>query len=240
MPPERVRAIKNGYDCKWIAEKMNEMPKQGITANEFFGTNRKVVVTVGRLVDVKGQWHLIRAFASVIKKEEQATLLIVGDGELKQYLEEMIKKCNLDKKVILVGYSVNPFWYLAKADLFVLPSLCEGYPNALAEAICCGVPCIAADVHSGPREILAPNLNNVGERVNDISEEEYGVLVPVCSGRKYTGNEALELAEQKMAEAIIMLLNDDEKREYYKQKSFNRSRDLNIKGVIEQWIDAIS
>ena len=240
IPSERVKTIENGFDCEWIAEKMNEVPKRGISIDELTDIKQKIVVTVGRLVDVKGQWHLIRAFVNVIKKIEHVTLLIIGDGDLKQYLEAMIIKCNLNKRVTLVGYSDNPFWYLSKADLFVLPSLCEGYPNALAEAICCGVPCIAADVHSGPREILAPVLDNVGERVNDISEEEYGILVPACSGRKYKGNEALEPAEQKMAEAIIMLLSDDKKREYYSQKSLQRSRDLNIKRVIEQWIDVIS
>jgi len=240
MPKKKVIAIKNGYDCEWIAEQMKEMPKQGIKFNAFPDMNWKVVITVGRLVDVKGQWHLIRAFANVIKAEEQAVLFIVGDGDLKHYLEAVIKECNLNKRVILIGYSDNPYWYLARADLFVLPSLYEGYPNALAEAVCCGVPCIAADVHSGPREILAPGLNAVGERVSDISEEEYGVLVPGCSGRRYTGNEALEPAEQKMAEAISMLLSDDSKREHYRQRCFSRSRDLNIKEIIDQWIDAIS
>ncbi len=234
----RVDTIVNGYDHEWVRKKMKIIPETG--GNRFFDRKTdKILVTVGRLVDQKGQWHLIRAFSEVVKQEPEAKLVIVGDGVLKKYLTELIQMYGLEEQIILTGYSDNPFWYTALADVFVLPSLLEGYPNALVEAVCCGRPCIAADVHSGVREILAPGLDVVGERTDQILEEEYGILIPVCSGKKYQRKEALEPAEKEMADAIVMLLRDDEKRMHYMQKSVERSRDLDLKVIIDKWIDVI-
>lgn len=235
----KVQAIVNGYDCRWIRERMESDPGDRRIGGDFATKNRKMVVSAGRLVEQKGQWHLIRAFSDVVRNVPQAVLLVLGSGPMKGYLTELIHSYGLEKNVILAGYSENPFYYYAMADIFVLPSLYEGYPNALAEAVCCGIPCIAADVHSGAREILAPGLDVVGERVSDISEEEYGVLVPVCSGRRYRSCEPLETEEQKLAEAVVMLLNDSGKRQHYKQKSMERSRALDINAIVAQWTDVI-
>lgn len=233
----KICAIVNGYDYEWIRGKMINCPQKGEIDKKLINSGKRLVVTVGRIVEQKGQWHLIRAFSDVVRREPNAVLLIVGDGLLRGYLERLIRLYRLEGKVILVGRSDNPFWYYANADVFVFPSLWEGYPNALAEALCCGAPCIATDVHSGCREILAPDLEVMGERVSEITEKEYGILVPVCSGIMYRGCEMLEQEEQKMADAIIMLLRDKEKRNYYREKSVERSKKLDINTVVSQWID---
>ncbi len=238
IPGNRVDTIVNGYDNEWAQEKMKMFPETG-RKDILDGKKDKILVTVGRLAEQKGQWHLIRAFSEVVKQEPETKLVIVGGGVLKRYLTELIRMYRLEEKVILTGYSDNPLWYSALADVFVLPSLSEGYPNALVEAVCCGKPCIAADVHSGVREILAPDLDAAGERTDHISEEEYGILIPVCSGKKYQNKETLEPAEKKMADAIVMLLRDDEKRKHYMHKSVERSKDLDIKKIIDKWMDVI-
>ena len=68
---------------------------------------------------------------------------------------------------------------------------------------------------------------------------EYGILIPVCSGQKYRRKEALEPAEKKMADAIVMLLGDDEKRMHYMQKSVERSKDLDLKIIVDKWMDVM-
>lgn len=239
MPRHKVRAIVNGYDCEKIKAMMAQRPVNNAAGEAFMKEGRKIVVAVGRIVRQKGQWHLIRAFSEVVKEEPQAVLLIIGDGSLKGYLEELIRIYGLQQHVILTGRSDNPFWYLAAADVFVLPSLWEGYPNVLAEAVCCAAPCIAADVHSGPREILAPGLDAEGPRVKKISEQEYGILIPVCSGVKYGNHEPLEPEEYMMAETILRLLKDDAKRQYYIQKSRERRNDLDICTAVGKWLDVI-
>lgn len=235
----KVKTIVNGVDCKDIRERMTRQPQNKICETLLMQKECKIVVNVGRMVEPKGQWHLIRAFSDVIKREPKAILLIIGDGELKGYFEELIEAYGLYRKVFLVGRTDNPFWFYANADCFVLSSLSEGYPNALAEAVCCGTPCISTDVHSGSREILAPRLKVMGERVEAVSEEEYGILVPVCSGKMYRNCEALEPEEKKLANAIGMLLEDREKRAYYREKSMERSKDLDLNPIVNKWVDAI-
>ncbi len=239
IPSYKVRTIVNGCDCKWIEKMMTLCPQDTMADCVKKIEHRKLIVTIGRLVDQKGQWHLIRAFSEVIKKQPQAVLLILGVGPLKNYLAELIAAYGLGDSVFFVGQSDNPYWYLAMADVFVLSSLYEGYPNALMEAICCDVPCIATDVHSGTREILAPALNVAGERVRDIVKAEYGILVPTCSGKKYSKKESIETGEQNMADAIVMLLEDDQERKHYRDKSKERSRDLDINQVVNKWIGVI-
>ncbi len=238
LPKSKIQTIVNGYDCLKIQRQMKVSPPDGKQYRDFMD-GKKVVVSVGRVDIQKGHWHLIRAFSEVVKVEPQAVLSIVGTGALEGYLLELIENLGLKRNVALVGHSDNPFWYNAHADVFVLPSMYEGYPNALAEAVCCGAPCIATDFHSGAREILAPKLDVMGERVKEISEEEYGILVPICSGRRYKGNEPLEQEELKLAEAITMLLKDTRKQKYYREKSIERSNDLEINAIVDKWIDVI-
>lgn len=235
LPDEKITSIVNGYDYKQILKQSEHAPEHVIDTS-----GRKLVVTVGRLNEQKGQWHLIRAFKEVIKKEPTALLLVLGTGALKEYYETIIHENNLQNHVILGGYCRNPFWYEVKADVFVLPSMYEGFPNALAEAICCGVPCIATDFHSGAREILAPEMDILGERIKKTSKTQFGILTPLCSGTFYKGKEDLECAEVNLAEAIIEVLQNECLRKDLKERSLRRKKDLDIKMIIEKWLKVIS
>jgi glycosyltransferase involved in cell wall biosynthesis len=235
FPDNQITTIVNGYNVSQITKQSKKKPESNKVSLE----NRKIVITVGRLDSQKGQWHLIRAFRKVVVKEPVAVLLILGKGNSRAYLKQIIENNNLGKNVYLVGYCNNPFYYSANADVFVLPSMYEGFPNALAEAVCCGAPCIATDFHSGAREILSPNMDLMDEGVSDVTEAEYGILTPLCSGTMYKGDEPLEEAEEKLAEAILMLLEDKEKNEYYRNQSRLRSKTLGIDSVVQQWIKVI-
>lgn len=235
---DKVDSIVNGCDREWVWKQMKLLPENKANAC-LLPEGEKTVVTVGRMTEEKGQWHLIRAFSEVVKQEPKSKLLMIGEGILEKYLAELVEAYHLKENVVFTGHTDNPFWYYATGDIFVLPSLYEGYPNVLVEAVCCGMPCIAADVHSGAREILGPGLDVAGKRVDDISEEEYGILIPVCSGKRYQYGEALEPEEKKMADAIVMLLRSREKRIHYRQKSMERSRDLDIGAIVNQWVNSI-
>lgn len=90
-------------------------------------------MTAGRLVDQKGQWHLIRAFSRVINKLPDAKLLILGQGGNKDYLERLIKDYKLEDSIKLLGYKSNPYIYMVRSDIFAFSSVYEGLGNILVE-----------------------------------------------------------------------------------------------------------
>ena len=92
-------------------------------------------------------------------------LLILGDGPLRNYLNELIIELNLENCISLMGYVDNPLKYFKAADLFVLSSNVEGMPNVLVEALMCGCTVVSTDCPTGPNELLKNN--------------KYGYLVPV-------------------------------------------------------------
>jgi glycosyltransferase involved in cell wall biosynthesis len=81
-------------------------------------------------------------------------LHIAGDGPLREALKQQIDRLGLQNHVILHGYVRNPYAMMQRADLFVMPSIYEGLPNALLEAMACGVPVLASDTEQGPGELL--------------------------------------------------------------------------------------
>ncbi|RLB84165.1 MAG: glycosyltransferase, partial [Deltaproteobacteria bacterium] len=112
-----------------------------------------VVLAIGRLAKQKDFSTLIRAFHTV-RAELNAKLIILGEGKERSNLQSLINRLRLDDCVHLYGYAENPYCFLNRADLFVLSSAWEGLPNVLIEAIALGVPSVATDCKSGPREIL--------------------------------------------------------------------------------------
>lgn len=233
----KLSVIENGYDLHDI----QRLAKEELTdkEKELFEKN-VVIATIGRLSAPKGQWHLVRAFAEVVKRVPNAFLMIIGSGELEKYLKELCQKCKVGDQVCFTGYVSNPYKYLNASDIFVLPSLYEGFPNALAEAVCLELPCIATDFRTGAREILAPDMNGVGKQIESVIEAEYGILTPICSGTQYSDlNRPLESSERYLAEAMIKLLKDEEKRKEYSQRSKKRRETLSIDMAIDKWIKVV-
>lgn len=234
---DRIFTIENGYDFSAMEKQSREMLSER-EINLFEG--KKIVTTTGRLTSQKGQWHLIRAFSEVVKHAPDTLLVIIGSGELEDYLKDLSKACGLEEFIYFTGHAPNPYKYLRHTDVFVLTSLYEGFPNALAEAVCMGLPCIAADFRTGARELLAPGMDLLGEEVQCVTEAQYGILAPVCSGKRYKGvQEPLEKAERLLADAIYSLLADEKKQSLYQEKSRQRGEDLKIESTISKWLGVI-
>ena len=123
--------------------------------------NKKVLLTVGSLDEVKGHTYLIDAMHIILKKQQNVLLIIVGSGPLKPNLYQKIKILGLTEKILLVGrrrHEEIPLWMNA-CDLFILPSLNEGFPTVISEALACSKPVIATRVGGIPEAI---SNNNVG------------------------------------------------------------------------------
>lgn len=146
-PQKKVSIIYNPVITENFRKKIQEK-----TVHPFFG-QAPVFIGIGRLAKQKNFPLLIRAFDGVLKKTD-ARLIIVGEGNERENLSEIISALKLNDKVDMPGQLLNPYPLLCRADTFVLSSGYEGLPNALIEAIACGVQVISTDCPGGSREIL--------------------------------------------------------------------------------------
>lgn len=152
---EKVLCIENGIDLERFNTSIDIQAKKA----EFGILNtEKVIGTVGRLVEQKGHKYLIDAFKELQSKAKDLRLLIVGDGPLRKVLEEQTKRLAIDGKVIFAGQREDIPELLKVIDIFVLPSLTEGLPLALLEAMASEKPIVASNV-SGIPYVLDDKLN---------------------------------------------------------------------------------
>jgi len=236
----RIKVIYNPCDIK----KIKNLSKEKITKQKhrlIFKDDSPVIINIASFKSTgqKGQWHLIRAFKKIQQKYPGSKLVFLGKGDLEDYAKKITKKLYLNDNIFFLGFQDNPFKFLAKSDIFVLPSLFEGLPNTMLEAMACGLPIISSDCPSGPREILAPGTDFRKKLEGKIEYAEYGILTPVCDGNYYSANDPLTKEEKMIANAVIRLLNNKEIREHYQNQSKKRIADFSPEKIIEQWLDVI-
>lgn len=192
------------------------------------------ITTMGRFTKQKGQWHLLRAFAEVVKEIPNARLYILGDGPLKEDLQALTDVLHLTDRVVFLGYVEAPHAYISNSQIFVLPSLFEGLGNVLLEAMACGVPVISTDCCCGPREIIAPGTQ-VKEHIPQVEHAEYGLLTSVDGYEHFNAKDELSVSERQLAEAICLLLSDRKMRRHYQEKAVERSAAFTPGVIMKEW-----
>ena len=136
-------------------------------SSEIFAFASPTVITVGRLVEQKGIDVLLAAWAKVAASLPDWRLALVGDGPLADELKEQASKLGVEDSVDWVGHVSDPFPLLRGAKFFVMTSRFEGTPNALLEAMACGLPAVVSNASPGP-VLVGPNqLARPGRGVGD-------------------------------------------------------------------------
>ncbi|MBF0266777.1 MAG: glycosyltransferase, partial [Gammaproteobacteria bacterium] len=153
--PQKVKVLYNPVNQDEIILKSKEI----ITEN-FIHHKIKTIISIGRLIEQKDYPTLIRSF-ELINQQVDSQLIIIGDGKEKQELMTLIKSLKLENRVYLPGYKLNPYKYLRYADLFMLTSKWEGFPNVILEALALNKAIIATDCHSGPGEMKKHISNEI-------------------------------------------------------------------------------
>ena len=148
IPKSKIISIPNGVDTKLYKPRAKTPPKK--------------ILFVGWLIERKGVLDLVNAFKKIHEKHPKVILQLIGQGSLKNKIKTTLKKANLTKNVKMID-SVSPekvAEYMSKADLFILPSLTEGRPNVIYEAMLSQLPIIATNI-PGTNELIKNNKTGI-------------------------------------------------------------------------------
>lgn len=174
-------------------------------------------ITIGRLSREKNHALILKACAQLPAMGYR--MQIVGKGPLQEELLANIHALGLQDRVSLEPHTHNPFAMMGGAHCFILSSDTEGFPNALLEAMACGLPVIATDCKAGPSDLLRPGAD-ASDSVDTLTKCAYGILVP-------PGNEKI------LAQAMQLMMEDAVLRHQYAQKSKERSNDFAVEKIVK-------
>ena len=161
---EKLVVIANPIDLDNIRRQGREAPS--------IETGAPYIFAMGRLVPNKNFSMLIEAYARAGMSED---LLILGEGPERGNLLALVDRLGLRGRVHLPGFCANPFAVLQRAELFVLPSNAEGFPNSLLEAMALGIPVLSTNCLSGPAEVLAEMARD--DVPGGVMQAAHGILV---------------------------------------------------------------
>ena len=175
LPERRIQVIYNPA----VNPDLQEKAQEPLDHPWFKAGESPVILGVGRLELQKDFSTLIRAFAQV-RQAYSCRLVILGQGSEQQKLNNLVAELGIENDVAMLGFVENPYSYMAKATVFALSSVWEGFGNVIVEAMALGTPVVSTNCQSGPAEIL--------------DNGKYGWLVPVGDSKA-------------MAEAILSVLS---------------------------------
>lgn len=156
---DAVRVIPNPV----VTDDLKQQKEQSVS-EWFEELEEPIIISVGRLVPKKDHSTLLRAFKQ-LRKDTEATLVIIGDGRSRSDLEELAVELGIRDDVKFAGEIQNPFAYMRRSSVFALPSATEAFGNVIVEAMACGCPVVATRSSTGPVTIL--------------NDGEFGRLTPV-------------------------------------------------------------
>lgn len=162
------------------------------------------ICSVGRLCNQKGYDRLVKVVAELVKSNKNFCVYIIGEGPDKFKLLEAIKNYKVDSYIKLLGYQENPYPYLKKSDLFVCSSRAEGYSTVATEATILGIPAVVTNC-SGMDEIY--------------ENGKYGLIV--------------ENSEEGIFKGLSLIINSEEKYNFFKSQIQLRKNSFNMKYLIE-------
>ena len=194
-----ILVIPNGIEIEKYSTLLTEKtPKK----------NGDTVLYVGSLRPVKGVKYLIKAMKLVVDRNPNTKLIIVGDGVERENLIEIAKDLQLEKNVIFKGKIPNEEIpkYMLSADVFVLPSLSEGFPNVILEAMASGLPVVCSNV-GGLKEIIKDGENGLFAKSKNVDE---------------------------LGDKIITILNDDELRKKMANNNLSDVKNYSWEYVVDR------
>jgi len=199
---ENTVNIPNGFDEKKFYSMKQEKCREKLN----LPLDKKIILSVGNLIEVKGHKYAIEAMNEILRKRKDVLYIIGGSGPLREKLQKQIKDLGIQDCVKLIGFvpddKIN-LWMNA-CDLFVLPSLSEGNPTVMFECLGCGKPFIGTKVGGEPEIITSEDYGYLVEPANpkELSEK---ILIALDKewDEEYILNYAKQFTWGRIAEEII-------------------------------------
>ncbi|MDA9733440.1 glycosyltransferase [Candidatus Pelagibacter sp.] len=182
--------------------------KKNLFLKKFKSNNLKIILSVGRLTKQKNYELLINAFYEIKKVTHNTILVILGTGELKESLNELVQKKGLKKNVIFMGFQKNPYNFIKHSDLIVLSSDWEGLPTILIEALYLKKKIVSTNCNGGCSEVLANGKYGYLVPMNDVNRLKDKILFALNNkskkiDRKYLYNFMDKFALKKYKSVIF-------------------------------------
>lgn len=216
--PKSEKVIYNSYNIDSILKKADE------DIDDFkFKSHKRYIIAVGRLISLKRFTDIIEV---VSKLDSDIELIILGEGEERDRLEELAVDLKVSSRIHLLGQVENPFKYIKKSDLFISSSSVEGFPNVLLESMICETMVISSDCLSGPREILAPQSKSSNRLSKGMELSEFGIL--------YAVGDMVALIE-----AIRRVLIDKTLLYKYQERALSRAKEFSLDAIAPQYIEVL-
>lgn len=174
---------------------------------------QNIIYGMGRLTQAKRFDLLIDAFYEVSQKYDECKLVIFGEGDDREKLQEQIDSLSLTDKALLPGASLRAIEFISKGRAFVLSSDYEGMPNALMEAMASGVPCVSTRCKMGPEEL--------------ITDGENGLLVETDSSKQ-------------IAEALLKILGNDALANRLSKGGKKLLHTHSIDAIADRWLEYLT
>ncbi|AMJ64772.1 hypothetical protein AXW84_04485 [Hymenobacter sp. PAMC 26628] len=244
LRPAQVVTINNFFDVEGIQTRSREaLP----APEEALFRNYPVLISAGRLSPEKNQLGLLSVLQQLQHEGQvpRARLALLGDGPTREALLAQCGQLGLRAwsawhaplgppdperyDVFFFGFQANPFRYIARATVSLMPSDTEGFPMALCEAMACGVPVAATDCPTGPREILAP-ATPAAQRAKHPEWATYGLLLPLLTAGPLVAQNA-----PQWSSALASLLRAPERRQQYAAQALQRVQNFAPGPIMQQW-----
>lgn len=220
--------LYNPCDIAEIRKLAEEKPDESFT--QFLERPGKLIASMGREDDLKCFWHLLKSFFLLKKKLPDCRLMIIGEGQYTEY-KKLAEELGVAQDVLFTGVLKNPFALLKKADVYALTSESEGFPNALIEAMACGLPAVSVNCKTGPAEILHENYQEC-EKQDEVYVGDYGVITPVFTGEKNLNAAQFTKEEEIFAVELEKMLTQAERYSYYREKAPERAESFSMEAYV--------
>ncbi|MGO4526449.1 glycosyltransferase [Microvirga sp. 2MCAF35] len=178
------------------------------------------IVAVGRLAPNKNFAMLLRSYAAA---RIESSLVILGEGAERSRLQALSRELGIADRVHMPGFAENPHAIMARAKFYVSPSNAEGFPNAMIEAMCIGLPVVSTDCDSGPSEILQGTAGT--QKVTALTMARFGILVPTN--------------DEGAMSAALRTMSDTLNRRSFAAAARKRALDFSIDRTLAEYRSAI-